>query len=203
MVGLDELFDAAPAPTKRRGPVVVFSPGWWLRRSLAALGTSAAIFLVLYVLRFGVPFPLILAGVLAVMVLRAVLNEVAGDALPTEVTGAGFAPEAVDDLIDPQFEVLRHSVQPTDGIRFAVGRWDDRLIWGERDLTRFRTVVVPRIGELVDERLRQRHGFTRTTEQAKARSLLGEELWAFLHNPLSRVPGPRDVASIVAKVEEL
>ena len=63
--------------------------------------------------------------------------------------------------------------------------------------------MLPRIGELADERLRQRHGLTRASDPHRARQLLGEEAWQFLHTRPRRKVNPRDVASIVAKVEGL
>ena len=95
------------------------------------------------------------------------------------------------------------AVGSTDGLEIAVGRWQDRLTWGERDRDRFLTVVAPRIGELIDERLRLTHGITRATDPARSRELLGDEVWKILHDPPARGPSPRDVTSVVAKVEDL
>ena len=201
MVGLDELFDAAPAPRERQ-KAPPFSPLWWLWRFLAALGISAAIYLVLYVIRIGVPPPLIVVTVLAILVLREALAQLADEPLPTEVTGAGMAQTVPDEVTGP-LEGLRYSVAATDGVRFAVGRWEDRLLWGDRDGSRFVAAVVPRLGEVVDERLRQRYGITIGSDPVRARRLVGEQLWMFLHAPPSRAINPQDVASIVAKVEEL
>jgi hypothetical protein len=201
MVGLDELFEAGPAPRERLKPDA-FTGRWWVRTGFIALGLAAALFVVLYVVRLGIPFPLIAVTVLAILVLRAALQLVADEPLPTEVTGAGIEPVKPDEFAGP-LEGLRFSVTATDGLRFAISRWDDRLVWGDRDASRFGSIVVPRIGELVDERLRQRHGITRASSPARARELLGDEAWAFLHAPLSHGYGPRDVASIIAKVEAL
>jgi hypothetical protein len=201
MVGLDELFEVAPTPhEKPKAPE--FSAMWWVRKGFIAIGLSVAIFLVLYVVRVGVPFPLILVTVLAILVLRDSLGQLADEPLPTEVTGAGMAQTVPDELSGP-LEGLRYSVAATDGVRFAVGRWEDRLLWGDRDGARFATMVVPRLVELVDERLRQRHGITCASDPVRARRLLGDEVWQFLHSPPSRAANPQHVASIVAKVEDL
>ena len=201
MVGLDELFEVAPAPREKpRAPV--FSAVWWGKKALVAAGATVAITLVLYAVRIGVPWPLTFVTALAVVVLREALQQLAEEPLPTEVTGAGMAATVPDELTGP-LEGLRYSVSATDGVRFAVGRWEDRLLWGDRDRARFLGAVVPRIGELVDERLRQRHGITRDSDLARARFLMGDEVWMFLHAPPSRGISPQDVASIVAKVEEL
>ena len=68
---------------------------------------------------------------------------------------------------------------------------------------RFAAVVVPRMTDLVDARLRQAHGITLAGAPAQARKIVGEEVWQMLHYTPSRVPSPQDVASIVAKVEAL
>ena len=201
-VGLDDLFNDAPPAPKPKPKAAVFTLRWWLRTALIAVGLSAALFAVLYMLRLLVPFPLIAVTVLAILVLRAALRVVADEPLPTEVTGAGIEPLKPDEFDGP-LAGLRYSVAATDGLRFAISRWDDRLVWGDRDASRFASIVVPRIGELVDERLRQKHGITRASNPARARELLGDQAWAFLHAPLSHGYGPRDVASIVAKVEAL
>jgi len=201
MVGLDELFEVAPAP-REKPKAPVFSPVWWGKQALIAAGATVAITLVLYAVRIGVPWPLTFVTALAVVVLREALHQLAEEPLPTEVTGAGLAATVPDELSGP-LAGLRYSVSATDGIRFAVGRWEDRLLWGDRDRSRFLGAVVPRLGELVDERLRQRHGITRASDPVRARRLIGDQVWMFLHAPPSRGVGPQDVASIVAKVEEL
>jgi hypothetical protein len=201
-VGLSELLDAAPAPRERQPPRA-FSPRWWLRRVIAALVVAGGVWCVLYAFRIGLSFPLITISVLAVMVLRAALSLVADDPLPTEVTGAGLAVTVQDDDQTERADGLRQSVAPTDGVRFAVGRWEDRLNWGDRDPSRFVGIVVPRIIEVVDERLRQRHGFTMASDPTRARALLDADLWRFLHLPPAKNVAPREVLTIIAKVEEL
>ena len=200
-VGLDELFDVAPAP-KEKAPLRPFGARWWLRRVIAALVVSGGIFVVLYVIRVGLPFLLIASTVLAVMVVHGALAMVQDDPLPPEVTGKGLE-VTVDDHLHGPLEGLRHSVAPTDGVRYAINRWDDRLSWGERDGARFASIVLPRLADLIDERLRQRHGFTAKADPARARALLGEDAWRFMTQPETRAAAPRDVASVIAIVEGL
>jgi hypothetical protein len=64
-----------------------------------------------------------------------------------------------------------------------------------------RTVGAP-IGELVDERLRQRHGITRETDPARAQAIVGENLWALL-GPQRRLPSAREVAAAVAELDRI
>jgi hypothetical protein len=200
-VNLRELMEAAQEPPKQ--PARVFGPGWWLRRVIAALAVAGGLWCVLYALRIGMPFPLIAFFVLAIMVLRAALGLIADDPMPPEITGEGYATTIEDREAAGMVEGLRRAAGTTDGVRYAVGRWDDRLSWGERDASRFAAIVVPRIADLVDERLRQRHSLTRASDPARARALLGEDLWRFLHSPPAKGLAPKDVAPMIAKVEEL
>jgi hypothetical protein len=201
-VDLNELMEAAAEPRDRQ-PARAFSPRWWLWRVVAALVVAGGLWCVLYALRIGLSFPLIATTVLAIMVVRAALGQISDDPMPTEVTGQGLAVTVQDDDLHGAVEGLRHSIAPTDGVRYAVGRWDDRLNWGDRDASRFVGIVVPRIVEVVDERLRQRHGFTMAGDPARARAMLGEDLWRFLHSPPAKSVASRDVATMIAKVEEL
>ncbi len=61
----------------------------------------------------------------------------------------------------------------------------------------------PLIADLVDERLRQRHGLTRDGDPERARALLGDPLWKLLEKPVKRTPAPRELAAIVAQLEKL
>ncbi len=89
-----------------------------------------------------------------------------------------------------------------DGMVTAVRRWDKRLEWGVTHPARFGNTTLPRLGELVDERLRQRHGITRTTDPDRARALLGENLWALLA-PRSDVPTQRELLAALQDLERL
>jgi hypothetical protein len=84
-----------------------------------------------------------------------------------------------------------------------VHRWEAKLGWSQGEPERFDRAVLPVLGELVDELLRQRRGFTRSTDPARARALLGEPLWKFLDTPTKRTPPPRDLAAFVAQLEKL
>ncbi|MET7400845.1 hypothetical protein ABZS66_45935 [Dactylosporangium sp. NPDC005572] len=208
MVGLDELFDAGRATVRAdvarpvRRPSRPFDSRWWIRRLFVAVALTTVGWGVLWVAGYSVSYPLVVLTIVAVQVLREVLQQVRADDLPAEVTGRGLEPQRPPQPAGERPR-LRDAVPPADGIRLAVGKWDDRLIWGERDPGRFAALVVPRVTDLVNGRLRQRHGITLTSAPEQARELVGEELWQLLHYTPSRVPSPRDVASIVAKVEAL
>jgi hypothetical protein len=65
-----------------------------------------------------------------------------------------------------------------DGVLAAVRHWDRRLADTGRGAGDPGLGVA--LGELADERLRQRHGLTRASDPARARALLGEAVWALL-----------------------
>jgi len=221
MVRLDELFDQQGGMDEfgslvRRQPERDDRPPlatarWWIVHVFAALALATVIFGLLRFMRLSVPYPLITVTVLAIFVLRQVLGEISARAqhpLPDAVTGRGIEPTPPGFVDARQQERdqavgLRQSVGPSDGLKFAVGRWEDRLSWSERDPDRFGTLVVPRLRELVDERLRQRHGLTCRSDPRRARQVLGEEVWAVLYGPVTRKLDPRDVASVVARLESI
>jgi hypothetical protein len=208
IVGIDELLDLGGEPILDEeeplpGRAQRFGGRWWLRKVAEALGTSAVVWGLAYLVRIFVPYPLITVVVLALSVLRHGLLEVRDEPLPADVSGRGLPPPADEADLGGPGGGLRISVQAGDGLRYAIGRWDERLVWAERDGSRFGHLVVPRLADIVDERLRQRHGISRTNEPERARALLGEDLWTLLRDPPARVPDPRALASIVAKVEEL
>ncbi|MFG2038295.1 hypothetical protein [Dactylosporangium sp. NPDC048998] len=210
VVGLDELFEGGRAAQRRdprpvRRPSRPFDWRWWVRRLFVAVALTSVGYGVLWVASYRVSYPLVLLSIVAVQVMRQVLMQVHADDLPAAVTGVGLdpvrePPERSDR--SPRRE-LRDSIPSGDGIRLAVAKWDDRFVWGERDPGRFAAVVVPRFTDLVDARLRQRHGITLAGAPEQARRLVGEEIWQLLHYTPSRVPSPQDIASIVAKVEAL
>ncbi len=90
-----------------------------------------------------------------------------------------------------------------DGVVRAVRRWSRRLEWGATAPERFSHTVPGRLREIVDERLRQRHGLTMASDPARARRLLGDDAWTFLLEPARHIPTPRQVAEVVRRVESL
>jgi hypothetical protein len=208
MVGIDELLDLGGEPLVDQPDRAVsraarFGGRWWLRQVAIALAISALVWVALYLMRFSVPYALLAVVVLALNVLRHGLLEVRDEPLPPAVTGRSLPPLVDDAGYAGPGIGLRNSVLAGDGLRYAIGRWDDRLVWAERDATRFAHLVVPWLADIVDERLRQRHSLSRTGDPAQVRALLGDELWTLLHSTPRRAPDPRALASIVAKVEEL
>lgn len=98
----------------------------------------------------------------------------------------------------------RHATAPPpDGLHGAVKRWETRLDWCYADNGAYTRKVLPLLGEIVDERLRQRHGITRESDPAAARKLIGEPLWTFLAGPGRRPPAPRELANLIAWMERI
>ena len=92
-----------------------------------------------------------------------------------------------------------------DGLVTATSRWDNRLSWVKthHDKGQFARTVQPRLVEIVDERLRVRHGVVRAADPAAARAVLGEQLWTFVTTPVPKNPTPREVAGLISLMERL
>lgn len=90
-----------------------------------------------------------------------------------------------------------------DGVLLAIARWDTMMDWSHTDAERFNRKVLPRLAEVVDERLRQRHGIDRASDPLRARTILGDPLWTFVTMPSRRPPHPRDLDQIVSALEKL
>ena len=91
----------------------------------------------------------------------------------------------------------------TDALRAAVRRWEENLDRAHADPEMYSRNVLPVLAELTDERLRLRHGITRATDPRRARELVGEPLWAALHDRGRRVPKARDLETYVDALERL
>jgi hypothetical protein len=193
---LDDLLssdDAPPAPPEPR------EPGWVpvaLRTVLLAAGLAGALWLVAYAVGLLPPYPLLFAVVLAGVVLRRAARAVAEPETPRPATlvrpplGSGYGPTTE-----------WHG--SGDGLLSAVRRWDRRLERAGNRPEDFGETLAAPLGDLVDERLRQRHGCTRESDPERARSLLGDEAWDVLHGPWRRVPSPAAVVAVVRRMENL
>ncbi|MEU4470108.1 hypothetical protein [Micromonospora sp. NPDC023888] len=180
--------EAAPrgpeAPRSRTGPVV---------RALAWAAAVVAVLLVgLRAVGLQVSLPVLIAGVLAVLAVRRVTALLAPPP-PLPAGGRGGTGE----------EDGSYNWGARDALRTAINRWEWPLDWSTTRPERFTGVVLPRIGELADERMRLKHGVTRESDPARARVLLGDRLWTFLETPPRRTPSPRDLAVIVAELEKI
>ncbi|PYC74421.1 hypothetical protein C7C45_05560 [Micromonospora arborensis] len=189
---IDDLltFEEEAAPTgpqarrSRVGPVL---------RSLAwAAGVVAVLVVGLRAVGLQVSLPVLVAGVLAVLAIRRVTALLAP---PPPPPAGGRAATGEEDG--------SYNWGARDALRSAINRWEWPLDWSNTRPERFTEVVLPRIGELADERMRLKHGVTRESDPARARALLGDRLWTFLETPPRRTPSPRDLAVIVAELEKI
>ncbi|MFG2099061.1 hypothetical protein ACGFJ5_00505 [Micromonospora echinaurantiaca] len=166
-------------------------------RVLRALAGMASVVVVLVAglraVGLRVSLLILVAGVVALFAVRRI---VAALTPPPPLPGAGpRASVGADDGV--------WNWGARDALRTAINGWEVPLDWSATRPERFTKVILPRLGELADERLRQRHGVTRESDPARARALLGERLWTFLETPPRRTPSPRDLAAIVAELEKL
>ncbi|MBQ1018499.1 hypothetical protein KBX71_11585 [Micromonospora sp. D93] len=162
-------------------------------RSLAWAAALVAVLLVgLRAVGLQVSLPVLIAGVLSVLAVRRVTALLAPPPPPPPARQAGAGEEDGSYNWDAR-----------DALRGAINQWERPLDWSSNRTERFTEVVLPRIGELADERMRLKHGVTRESDPARARALLGERLWTFLETPPRRTPSPRDLAVIVAELESV
>lgn len=185
---LDELLRYEDEPPRARAD----RPGWrWAANSLvAAAAISGFVVFSARVMGIGLPYAVVFSVTLALLVLHRVVKEVA-----PRPPGRDVVPARDDDW--------RWAGPVGDGAAAAAARWETRLSWTESDPDRFGRTVAPMLAELVDERLRQRHGITRAGDPQRARELLGDPLWTFLATPVTRSLTPREFAALVAQMEEL
>lgn len=190
---IDELLrheEEAPAAAGRSRSEL----GWAVRTVAYAAALAALGVLLLRFFGVGVPYVLAFTVVLALLVQRRLVRQVA--APPPPRAARIRLGSAHEDEVSYQWGTV-------DGLRSAVVRWESRLEWSHDSADRFDRAARQRLAELADERLRQRHGITRGGDPARARALLGEPLWTFLHQPVGKPPAPRELAAMVARMEEL
>ncbi|GAB3139538.1 hypothetical protein GCM10027290_08890 [Micromonospora sonneratiae] len=186
--GLDALLgeDDDPPPTTNRRRFV------WLRYGLTAAAFTAVTVVGMRMFNIELSVWAIFAGFLALLAVRRVTTQVAPPPAPRRHRYRDTADDAG-----------RYRSDERDALRGAVKSWEKALgrAGGDRDW--FRQELLPMLGELADERLRQRHGLTRASDPDRARALLGEPLWNLLAGKGRRSPSPKDYTVIVAELENL
>ncbi|MBE1484928.1 hypothetical protein [Plantactinospora soyae] len=177
-------------PAARRGSGVRA----WLRSAFVAGALAAAVVLGLRMVGVGVSPAATFAGFLALLLIRRVARALT----PPPTTRVRY-------VRDPERgeEDGNYNWTVEDALGSSVNRWEAKLGWSQGEPERFNRAVLPVLAELADERLRQRHGITRSSDPGRARALLGEPLWQFLGTPAKRTPPPRDLAAYVAQLEKL
>jgi hypothetical protein len=77
------------------------------------------------------------------------------------------------------------------------------LDWTGREGHRFSTATQPSIVDIIDERLRVRHGIDRHTDPNRARELLGPNLHKFVTEPVKRRMSGPELAALASEMEDL
>ena len=188
--GLDELFSARDEPVEEAPEPVVKERSRALMILRNALLVIAATVVTVAALRAGGLRISVLLVVVFFIGLRLVLfavSEVAPPPLPKR-RSAGFAASREAG---------------NDSLRLAVRRWERNLDRAHADAEVYTRNVLPVLAELTDERLRLRHGITRQSDPRRARELLGDPLWAALHDPGRRHPKSRELEAYVDTLERL
>ncbi|MEJ3741975.1 hypothetical protein WEI85_01560 [Actinomycetes bacterium KLBMP 9797] len=186
---IDDLLghEEEPHPVRARP---VGGVAWWIRTVLVAGGFAAVAVLAARLFGFQLPILLGYAGCFALLLLRRAVGAVAPPPRPRRPLRLPAGEESGD----------YDWAVGEDGLNDAVRRWEQRLS----------TVSVKAAGgqaqsaltQVVDERLRQRHGFTMASDPDRARTLLGDPLWTLLTRPPKRKP-PRDLAAALSHLEKL
>jgi hypothetical protein len=137
----------------------------------------------------GVALPLVLAALLSLYGLRYVLRTINPPRLPVTLRTSPRrqAGSSVGD----------------DGIRAAARRWDQRLEYASGDARHTAHLIRPAFAELVDERLRLRHGISRATDPARAYAMIGPQLGKFITESVPRQVSPQEIAILIAQMEAL
>jgi hypothetical protein len=206
--GTDQTLPVAeqPAPAGAGpGPVARAAAALFWAALVSAL-CAAAVFVVLLGLGYDVSYVLLFFAFFALVSLRRALRRIVAPKLllgaPPAAPGPAPVPRVRPRPAAPGDAPLAGDPH-ADGLQLALSRWQSRLSWSQKEPDRFTSQVHPRLADIADERLRQRHGVTRTGDPHRARQLMGERLWTFLYSPLSRTPNPRELAAVVEDMERL
>jgi len=193
--GLEDLFGSRPDEAVVAEPEEVAerprSPlGWIVRNVLLVAVATVVVQAGLRSRGISVSVLLVVAAFVALRLLMLAVSEVAPPPLPRPATRRG---EEDGD----------YRWAGTDTLRAAVRRWEQRLDWSQRDVEKFSRNVLPVLAELTDERLRLKHGITRSSDPRRARELVGEPLWEFLDQPSRRAPKPQELSTYVEALERI
>ena len=193
--GLEGLFGGRPDDLAAAEPEEIVekprSRTGWIIRNVALIAVATVV--VVAGLRsrgISVSVLLIVAAFVSLRLLMLAVSEVAPPPLPRA------APRRGEEAGDYRWA-------GTDTLRAAVRRWEQQLDWSQHDAERFSRNVLPVLAELTDERLRLKHGITRSSDPRRARELLGEPLWEFLAEPERRAPKPRELSAYVDALEKI
>ncbi len=191
--GLEELFSFTDEPAAEEPPAEERPPsraGWLIRNALLIAVATVVTVAALRIAGTRINILIIIAAFVSLRLLMLAVAEVAP---PPLVGTARRAAEESDG----------YRWAGADSLRTAVRRWEQRLDWAQSDADRFSRNVLPVLAELTDERLRLRHGITRSSDPRRARELIGEPLWLTLGDPGRRPPKRQELATYVEALERL
>jgi hypothetical protein len=196
MTTLDDLLGYEEAEPEPELPVRTGADAtwWWLLKTvLLAAVVAAPVWGIFRMMGVDVPYPLLLMIGVVGRAFRTLLRFIAPRPLPLTLTR-------------PSMELISEDQAAggaKDGLELATHRWDTRLAWVRGDKGHFARVVQPKLVEIIDERLWLRHSVSRRGDPARARTLLGEQLWGFVTQPVPKNLSPREVAGLIALMEAL
>ena len=188
--GLDDLFSSGDEPRAETVEAVERSRPVALRLAGNALLIAAATTVTVAGLRSAgmrTSILLIVAAFIGLRLIMLAVSQVAPPALPKRRNGSAASASGPHG----------------DALRAAVRRWEQNLSRAHADADLYSRNVLPVLAELTDERLRLRHGVTRASDPRRARELLGDPLWAALHDQGRQVAKARDIETFVDAVERL
>jgi hypothetical protein len=189
--GLDELFSDRDEPIEETTEAAAPKPrstALWLLRNGALVAAASTV--AVAALRAGglhAPLILVVAAFIGLRLVLLAVSQVSPPPLPKR-RGGGSASS---------------SGPAGDALRAAVRRWERTLDRAHADSDLYSRNVLPVLAELTDERLRLRHGITRASDPRRARELLGDPMWAALHDPSRRSARTRDIETFVDVLERL
>ncbi len=185
MASLNELLDAEPRSSETPPPDRA-TGRWLIRAALWVAALSGALVLAASAVGVRLWYPLVFVGLLSLVVLHRA------------VTALGVVP-AADNPPEPADRVSGAD----DGFARALQRWRARLSWDQAGLWHSSRTLHPALAELVDERLRQRRGITRSGDPTCARAVLGERLWSYLEHPPAEPPAVDELSALVDDLERI
>ncbi|WP_030436655.1 hypothetical protein [Actinoplanes subtropicus] len=187
--GLDDLFSLAGEPVEEPAEPAVkkrSTPLWILRNALLIVAATVVTVAALRSAGTHVSILLIVAFYTGLRLVLFAVSEVAPP--PSPKRRSGFT---------------RGGERTPDSLRAAVRRWERNLDRAHSDPDLYARNVLPVLAELADERLRLRHGITRASDPRRARELLGDPLWAALHDRGRRSAKSSELETYVNALERL
>jgi hypothetical protein len=187
-VSLDELFSTEDIGENGTGRKRPSWKTWLVWRLLISAAVAYGGLRFAQASRLNIPYALLFSVCMALFAVRRLLSTVPDTPLPKTLRTVAPPRQLSSDV---------------DGLAAATSRWDMRLDWIDRDPQRFAVRARPLMIEIVDERLRQRHGLSLASDPQRARTLLGEKLWQSLYAPITRAPTPRELATMLDLMESV